>query len=178
MLKKTITYEDFNGAKRSEDFYFGYTKLELMEMLEVDDLQTTLERVQNTEHGPTLYFLFKKLVVDAYGVKSDDGRSFVKTEELKQQFMGSPALEELIFGFLQGGEKAAAEFFEACLPAAALEEAKKAINEGKAQAPEGASQLVGASVDNIETTTTTAPKDPKDMTHEELLAAYRERTSS
>lgn len=176
MLKKTITYEDFNGDKRTEDFYFGYTKLQLMEMIEVDDVQRTLEKVQESTHGPTIYALFKKLIVDSYGVKSADGRSFVKNEELRQQFLGSPALEELIFGFLQdeSGSKRAAEFFEACMPAEAIEAAKKAIAEGKTPEPTEAAQLVGASVPGVEQSA--APKDPKEMSHEELLEAYRQKT--
>ena len=32
MLKKTITYEDFNGVERKEDFYFNLSKAEIMEM--------------------------------------------------------------------------------------------------------------------------------------------------
>ena len=32
MLKKTITYTDYNGVERTEDFYFNLTRAELMEM--------------------------------------------------------------------------------------------------------------------------------------------------
>ena len=32
MLKKTITYTDYNGNSRTEDFYFNLTKTELMKM--------------------------------------------------------------------------------------------------------------------------------------------------
>ena len=32
MLKKTITYTDYNGNERTEDFYFNLTKAEVVEM--------------------------------------------------------------------------------------------------------------------------------------------------
>ena len=32
MLKKTITYTDYNGVRRTEDFWFNLSKAEIMEM--------------------------------------------------------------------------------------------------------------------------------------------------
>lgn len=125
MLKKTITYDNYDGDTVSEDFYFNFTKLEIMEMLELDGLQETIERLTKTENAKEAYGLFKKLILDAYGEKSADGRRFVKSPEIKASFEQSPALSEMIIEFLQN-PSLGGQFIEGTLPARLVAEAKAA----------------------------------------------------
>ena len=88
MLKKTITYTDYNGVERTEDFYFNLSKAEIAEMeLEIPGGMTALiERITKTKDTPSLVKMFKDLILRAYGEKSDDGRRFIKSKELKESF--------------------------------------------------------------------------------------------
>lgn len=88
MLKKTISYVDYNGTKRTEDFYFNLTKAEISEMeLEIPGgMSEMLKRITAAQDTPTLVKIFKDLILRSYGVKSDDGRRFVKSQQLKEEF--------------------------------------------------------------------------------------------
>lgn len=125
MLKKTITYDNYNGDTVAEDFYFNFTKLEIMEKLELDELQATIERLTETDNAKEAYQLFKKLILDAYGEKSPDGRQFIKSPEITQRFEQSPALSEMIIEFLQN-PALGGQFIEGTLPPKLVAEAKAA----------------------------------------------------
>lgn len=110
MLKKTITYVDYNGNERKEDFYFNLTKAELMEM----ELSTTgglaemIQKVVSTQDGPAIIKIFKDLVLRAYGEKSADGKRFIKNDELKEAFSQTEAYSELFMELATNAEAAAA----------------------------------------------------------------------
>lgn len=169
MIKKTITYEDYNGDEVTEDFYFNMTKLELAQAdIEAGGLQDALEKINATEDAKTAFELFQKIVLMTYGVKSEDGRRFIKTPELTQAFQESPAMSELIFGFLLDPEDAAA-FIEGTLPA-------KMVAEAKAQA----GQQNAAPTETVELPTAPAQLEPaaekkfEDYSRDELLAMSNE----
>lgn len=88
MLKKTFTWTDFDGNERTEDFYFNLNKAEAMEWeLSYDGgLIKHIERIVAAKDGPELGALFKKLILKTYGVKSPDGKRFIKSEELSKEF--------------------------------------------------------------------------------------------
>lgn len=110
MLKKTITYTDFNGVERTEDFYFNLTKAEIAEMeLEVPGGMTTMiERITKTQDTPSLIKVFKDLILRSYGKKSDDGRRFIKNAELVDEFKDSEAYSELFMELATDADAAAA----------------------------------------------------------------------
>lgn len=110
MLKKTITYTDFNGIERTEDFYFNLTKAEIAEMeLEVPGGMTTMiERITKTQDTPSLIKVFKELILRSYGKKSDDGRRFIKNKELVEEFKDSEAYSELFMELATNAEAASA----------------------------------------------------------------------
>lgn len=126
MLKKTITYEDFNGKMLTEDFYFHMTKLDLVELeLQFEGgLDAKIKELTRTTDGPAAYQIFKDIVLNAYGEKSPDGRRFVKTPEVRANLEFSPALGELIISFLEDPQKAA-EFTSSLLPKSLVDEAKR-----------------------------------------------------
>lgn len=82
MIKKTITYTDYNGIERTENFYFNLSKAEVMEMeLSADGGMTAaIQKIIDAKDVPAIIRVFKDLVLKSYGVKSDDGRRFMKTK--------------------------------------------------------------------------------------------------
>ena len=121
MLKRPITYEDLDGNKVTETFYFNFTEAELIEM-EVDEeggLQALLQRIVATQDRRGLVKEFKKLVLAAYGVRSEDGRRFVKSDQLRLDFEHNPAYSAL-FMDLATNEGAGADFVNGVMPASLL----------------------------------------------------------
>ena len=117
MLKKTITYTDYNGVERTEDFYFNLTKAELMEM----EIGTTggmadmIKRIVDAKDAPVIIKIFKELVLKAYGEKSADGKRFVKSEEISNGFAQTEAYSQL-FMELATDADAAAAFVNGIIP--------------------------------------------------------------
>ena len=118
MLKKTFTYTDFNGVERTEDHYFNLSKAELMEM----ELSTTgglaemIQRIVAAQDAPAIVKIFKDLVLKAYGQKSADGRRFIKSKELSDEFSQTEAYSQL-FMELATDADAAAAFVNGIVPA-------------------------------------------------------------
>ena len=118
MLKKTVTYVDYNGVERTEDFYFNLSKAEVTEMeLSVEGgFSKMLEEVVKSNDNARIIELFKEMVLKAYGEKSADGRRFVKSKELAEAFSQTEAYSE-IFMELALDEKAASAFVNGIMPA-------------------------------------------------------------
>lgn len=118
MLKKTITYTDFNGVNRTEDFYFNMSKAELMEM----ELGTTggfaemIERIVAAKDAPTIMKIFKDFILKAYGEKSLDGKRFVKSEEISNAFAQTEAYSQLFMELVTDAD-AAGKFLNGVVPA-------------------------------------------------------------
>lgn len=117
MYNKTVTYKDYKGNTRTEDFYFNLNKAELVE-LELSTkggLTVMMDRIIAAQDNATLFKIFKDLVSKSYGVLSDDGRKFVKNQEVLDDFMQTEAYS-IIFSELATNEEAAAEFFNNVIP--------------------------------------------------------------
>jgi hypothetical protein len=82
MLKKKITYVDFDGITRTEDFYFNLTKAEVteMEMSTEGGLAKMLEKIVAAKDSKRIIEVFKDLILKAYGEKSPDGKRFIKNQ--------------------------------------------------------------------------------------------------
>lgn len=117
MHKRTVTFEDYNGVERTEDFYFHFTKADIlkMEMEKKGGLAEHIEKIIAAKDSPTLIKLFEKLVLDAYGVKSEDGREFIKNDEVRNSFKQTEAYS-IIFTELALDDKKAAEFVNEVIP--------------------------------------------------------------
>lgn len=134
MLKHDITYEDYNGDTITETFYFNLTKSELIE-LDVEHGEGMYEWLSNivkAEDRKTMVAEFKRIVLLAYGQKSPDGKRFIKSEEMREEFSQTAAYNEL-FMQLAMDENVAATFIKGILPKDLSEEADKAIEAEKAQ---------------------------------------------
>lgn len=97
MYKETITYNDFNGLERKEDFYFNLTKTELqkMEVSKYGSLSTMLSTMANANDVPGMIEAIDNLVLKAYGEKSIDGRQFNKSDAISDAFLHSAAYDVL-----------------------------------------------------------------------------------
>lgn len=117
MYAKTIKYEDYNGKEREETFYFNFSKAEITEMeLGIKGgLSELLDRIIKEEDQPEIIKMFKKLVLDSYGEKSDDGRRFIKNDEIKTAFSQTEAYSE-IFMELATNTDAAIAFVNGIMP--------------------------------------------------------------
>lgn len=126
MVKKTITYKDFDGQERTEDYYFNLTKTELTEMeLSMNGgLSTLLAKIIKEHDMKQMIEYFKRIVLDSYGEKSLDGRMFVKNDKIKENFKSTMAYSE-IFMELANDDKAAADFINGILPSDLAEEVQK-----------------------------------------------------
>lgn len=118
MLKKTITYVDYNDVERTEDFYFNLSKAEVMEMQmsTTGGLAEMIQRIVAAQDAPAIIKIFKDLVLKAYGQKSPDGKRFIKNEELTAEFAQTEAYSQL-FMELATDADAAAAFVNGIVPA-------------------------------------------------------------
>lgn len=126
MLKKTIEYEDFNGKKVTEDFFFHLSKAELveLELSHEGGLSASLQRIVDAEDGKGIVQEFKNIILKAYGKRSDDGRLFVKNQQVREEFESTEAYSALFMELVTDTD-AAIEFINGVIPAGMAEEAAK-----------------------------------------------------
>jgi hypothetical protein len=118
MIAKTITYTDYNDVQRTEKFYFNLSKAEVMEMemSTSGGLAEMIQRVVAAQDQPAIIKIFKDLILKAYGVKSPDGRKFIKSEELSLDFAQTEAYSQLFMELATDADKAS-EFVNGIVPA-------------------------------------------------------------
>lgn len=126
MLKKTITYTDYNGVERTEDFYFNLSKAEIMEMEmgTTGGLAEMIQKVVAAQDAPTIIKIFKDLVLKAYGEKSADGKRFIKSEEIAEAFSQTEAYS-ILFMELATDAEAASDFVNGIIPVDLQEQVKQ-----------------------------------------------------
>ncbi len=132
MYKKTLTYTDYNDVTRTEDFYFSLTEAELTEMqLGVEGgYAAMIQKIIKAKDTPALIKIFKELLLKSYGIKSDDGRRFIKSEELSREFTQTPAYSDL-YMMLATDDKQASAFIKNIMPAKLKAKAEELEKQGK-----------------------------------------------
>lgn len=118
MIKKTVTYTDLNGNDRTESFYFHFYESEILEMeMSVEGgFAERIQRIIDAKDQPSLIREIKKFVLNAYGVKSEDGKRFIKNDDVRAAFEQSPAYSK-IFMELVMDDTVASEFVKGVVPA-------------------------------------------------------------
>lgn len=118
MLKRTMTYTDYNNVVRTEDFYFNLTKAEVMEtqLTYAGGFSETIEAIVKANDTPALVKIFKEFVLSTVGIKSPDGRRFEKSQDIRDAFEQCPAYSDL-FMELATDDKKAAAFIKGVVPA-------------------------------------------------------------
>lgn len=117
MLVKKIKYTDYEGNEREEEFRFNLTKAELMELQlsTTGGLDKMIRKITQSQDGAKIIEYFKKIILMSYGVVSDDGKRFIKSKELSEEFAQTEAYSEL-FMELASNEEAAVSFVNGIVP--------------------------------------------------------------
>lgn len=118
MLKRDITYTDFDGNGRIDTAYFHLSKTEIGRMqVKMDGKYIDhLKMLVSGQHVEELYDIFYNLVLDSYGEKSADGTRFVKTPEKRAEFESSIAFDVLFSELITDMNKMA-DFTKKVIPA-------------------------------------------------------------
>ena len=117
MIKKTIKYTDFDGNNREEDFFFNLSKAEVAEMeLGISGgLSEMMKRLVASQDTAKILEVFKTFLKKSYGVKSPDGKRFVKSQEIWDEFEQTEAYSELFMELIVDASKAS-EFMSSIIP--------------------------------------------------------------
>lgn len=111
MLKKTITYENYNGDTVTDDFYFNLTKVECMELEYSfganNTLSNTITTLVESKDVGALIAAIKKILLMSYGVKTPDGNRFIKNDSVREEFEQSPAFEKIYWDLVTNQDEAA-----------------------------------------------------------------------
>lgn len=141
MFQKAITYEDYNGVKKTKNFYFNLTRSEIAKMHLMTDggLDQMIKKMIESGSNKEIFTYFENFVLSCYGEKSADGEEFIKNEEIREKFRNHPAYDVLFMEFIEGGDKAMSDFINAVVPRD-MQDAMKSSD------PEALNKLVGFQV--------------------------------
>jgi hypothetical protein len=129
MIKKTLEFKNFRGEKETGEFYFNMSEGELIKLQlsaidqKTESFQDKLNKIANGLQGRELVNVIDDLVLNAYGVKSTDGKRFVKNNDLLEEFTSSNAYSALIKELFTDAGKLA-EFVNGVVPADLVESTK------------------------------------------------------
>lgn len=117
MIKKTIKYTDYNGVEREEDFYFNLNEAEVAELeYSVEgSMSELMKSISTAQDMATIIQTFKTIIRKSYGIKSPDGRRFMKSEEISDSFCQTPAYP-ILFMELASDDVAGAAFVNGIMP--------------------------------------------------------------
>lgn len=141
MYQKAITYEDYNGVKKTKNFYFNLTRSEIAKMHLMTDggLDQMIKKMIESGSNKEIFAYFENFVLSCYGEKSADGEEFIKNDEIREKFRNHPAYDVLFMEFIEGGDKAMSDFINAVVPRD-MQDAMKSSD------PEALNKLVGFQV--------------------------------
>lgn len=174
MLKKNVTYDSPDGDVITEVLYFNFTKTEMVEKeFEYEDqggFREYMIKVGGSNDGKHILAEMKKLILDAYGVKSEDGRRLIKSARIREEFESSEAYSEFFWSLFatESAGNNALEFIQGVMPsdlvdAQALEKALAEHTDKPVDAPNFAPVSDGA---------------PRQLTQQELVDMDREELKS
>ena len=137
MLRYPITYTNFDGQEVTEDYYFNLTKAELVK-LEANFAGGLAEKIKKgiaNNDKATIYDIIEKFILSAYGVKSEDGKGFMKTNsqtgvKYADLFKDTEAYSVLFMELIQK-EAAAADFINKIIPSDLANKVQDIINAEK-----------------------------------------------
>lgn len=111
MLRKTITYTDFEGVERKEEHYFNLTKAEMIEFdamyADRGGVMKYLTWLVENQKQNELIMAFKELILRSYGERDSNGR-FFKNQAIRDAFMSTEAYSELFMEISASEQNAAA----------------------------------------------------------------------
>lgn len=166
MLKQTVNYTDFDDQPAVETVYFNLTKSDLadnMHLIEDFEVVRTMLSGKKRDLKPTeiqlVINMVKAIMRMSYGVRSEDGKRFIKTDQQWTEFTQTAVYDEFLMS-LFADPKNALEFVSNVIPKdyrdAVLAEAKK-VNE----------ELSARDISTPTTQTVVAPSEPVTIIQEE-----------
>lgn len=122
------TYTDYNDIERTETFRFHFSELELMEMQASAEggIDVMIQRIIDAQDSKEIISVLKNIILKAYGKKSDNGKNFIKNDEIRAEFESCPAFPEIFMELATDDEKAA-KFFNGVIPKKLAKEADQAL---------------------------------------------------
>ena len=145
MVKKTVTFNDFEGNEITKDFYFNLTKAEVRELDRriPSGLENLIETIKQEKDVSRMVDLLNILILESYGEKAEDGR-FVKEDSrgrrLSSYFKVSEAWDVLFMNLIEN-ENELNEFLIGIVPKDVAEKATAYMNEEKQTLEEGKNNL-------------------------------------
>lgn len=136
MLKKEITYNNFDGTEETEVFYFNLTKAELIEieMGHEGGLSEALKKIVASKDGAEIIKEFKSIILRSYGKRSPDGKRFIKNQQVRDEFESTEAFS-VLFVELVTDTDAAAEFVRGIMPQDMMREAQMVMDSTPPESP-------------------------------------------
>lgn len=113
MLKQQVTYEDFDGNTQTETLYFNLNRMELISFQKrygSENMENYINKLIEEKQIEPMYDLLNDFVLTAYGVKSEDGKRFIKNDQIRDEFKQSLAYEALIEDFHDDSRKVLENF--------------------------------------------------------------------
>lgn len=177
MLKKTIVFDDLDGKKITEDFYFNLNQAELAEweLRYEGGLENHLRTIVAARDGGAIIAAFRDIIAKTVGKRSEDGRRFIKTKEISDEFMETDAYSRLFIELVTDAN-AAANFIKGVVPA----EMSKKIDDAETSGMELANKLALEERHKTGVTEDIRPaweREDREPTHEELIHMSREEMS-
>jgi hypothetical protein len=173
LLKKSITYTDLNGDEVTESFFFHLSKADLVEM-EVTfkgGLVKHLEEIVKSEDGAAIIQQFKDIILRSYGIKSDDGKRFIKSKMMTDDFLNSEAYSTL-FLELCTDAGAAADFVNGIIPTGLSDDVTKLTATTIDPTPHPSDSAATPAEPNLGTGRNVfeqgTPEEPRELTRAEL----------
>lgn len=107
MIIKEITYKDFNGDEHTEKCYFHLNKIERLRMgaKYPGGIAEWAQKQAESNVALPIIEAVEEIIQMAYGVRSEDGVSFIKNPELTKKFAESEAYSELVSSLLELDDK-------------------------------------------------------------------------
>lgn len=174
MFKKTITFEDFNGEKQTQDFYFHLSKAEILPLIsEAEGMKSRLEKIIASKDGRAIIAELRYFIELSCGIRSEDGKRFLKTPEAKSELLDSPAFDELLME-LATDAGASVDFFGQLLPEKMQKEMLEAAKK-TAEAPDPFAEAEDKRPAWVREHRQPTPAELQSMTKEELSAAFLAR---
>ena len=93
-----------------------------MEMSTAGGFAEMVQGIVKAQDGPAIMKIFKDIILKSYGEKSPDGKRFIKSKELSDEFSQTEAYSDLFMELCTDAEAAAA-FINGIIPADVAEKA-------------------------------------------------------
>lgn len=130
MLKKPVTFKDYDGNDKTITLYFHLNKFEWLELETytkgglIENLQTAIE----TGNAKKTIDILKKIILRAYGEKNEETGAFEKSDEIAIRFSKTDAFSELFYELAYNAQ-ASQDFFLGLIPAELRDEAIKKMKD-------------------------------------------------